>query len=234
MIRGRLTPEAGTLLVQALDAARETLYQRTRRAAETSPDDSATAAPTRAQQHADALVMLAETALHQALDPGGDKSLRGTVPAPGLRCEPGPDAARSGRAGGRDRRPHPHDSPRAAARATPSRPDVSLPGLRGAGRRGPPCAALGEQRPDHADQLDPALPGAIIARCTRRATRSNTVRRAPSDSADRTAGSYPPCPGRDAFRMIRSRHYELRAARKRRASTRARRVRALPAHELPE
>jgi 5-methylcytosine-specific restriction endonuclease McrA len=70
VIRGRLTPEAGALLVRALDAARETLYQRTRRAAETSPDDPATAAPTRAQQHADALVMLAETALHQVLDPG--------------------------------------------------------------------------------------------------------------------------------------------------------------------
>jgi 5-methylcytosine-specific restriction endonuclease McrA len=70
VIRGRLTPEAGALLVRALDAARETLYQRTRCAAETSPDDSATAAPTRAQQHADALVVLAETALHQELDPG--------------------------------------------------------------------------------------------------------------------------------------------------------------------
>jgi uncharacterized protein DUF222 len=70
VIRGRLTPEAGALLVRALDAARETLYQRTRRAADASPADPTMAAPTRAQQQADALVLLAETALHQDLDPG--------------------------------------------------------------------------------------------------------------------------------------------------------------------
>ena len=71
VIRGRLTPEAGALLVRALDAAREALYQRTRRAEATGPaGDSATAPPTRSQQQADALVLLAETALHQELDPG--------------------------------------------------------------------------------------------------------------------------------------------------------------------
>jgi hypothetical protein len=70
-IRGRLTPEAGALLMRALEAARETLYQRARRAADTSPaGDPGMAAPTRAQQQADALVLLAETALHQELDPG--------------------------------------------------------------------------------------------------------------------------------------------------------------------
>ena len=70
VIRGRLTPEAGALLVRALDAARETLYQRARRAAAPTQSDSATAAPTRSQQQADALILLAETALHQELDPG--------------------------------------------------------------------------------------------------------------------------------------------------------------------
>ena len=70
VIRGRLTPEAGALLVRALDAARETLHQRTRRAADASAADPTMAAPTRAQQQADALVLLAETALHQKLDPG--------------------------------------------------------------------------------------------------------------------------------------------------------------------
>jgi hypothetical protein len=70
-IRGRLTPEAGALLMRALDAARETLYQRVRRAeAADQAADPALAAPTRAQQQADALVLLAETALHQELDPG--------------------------------------------------------------------------------------------------------------------------------------------------------------------
>ncbi|HSL50438.1 MAG TPA: DUF222 domain-containing protein [Candidatus Deferrimicrobiaceae bacterium] len=67
VLRGRLTPEVGALLVRALDAARETLYQR-RRATEAV--DAASETPTRPQQQADALALLAETALHHALDPG--------------------------------------------------------------------------------------------------------------------------------------------------------------------
>ncbi|HSE03679.1 MAG TPA: DUF222 domain-containing protein [Methylomirabilota bacterium] len=69
VLRGRLTPEVGALLVRALDAARESLYQRRR--ATVPPDaDPALATPTRPQQQADALALLAETALHHALDPG--------------------------------------------------------------------------------------------------------------------------------------------------------------------
>jgi hypothetical protein len=60
-IRGRLAPEVGTLLVQALTAARETLYQKVGVSAET---------PTMAQRQADALALLAETALHHGVDPG--------------------------------------------------------------------------------------------------------------------------------------------------------------------
>jgi 5-methylcytosine-specific restriction endonuclease McrA len=71
VLRGRLTPEAGALLRRALDAARETLYQRRRApAAAPVPPDPAEQAPSRAQQQADALALLAETALHHALDPG--------------------------------------------------------------------------------------------------------------------------------------------------------------------
>jgi hypothetical protein len=71
VIRGRLTPEVGALLVRALDAARETLYQRARRAEDLpSAADPAVPAPTQAQQQADALALLAETALHHELDPG--------------------------------------------------------------------------------------------------------------------------------------------------------------------
>jgi hypothetical protein len=71
VIRGRLTPEVGALLMRALDAARETLYHRARSSAGPQPsDDPATATPTRAQQQADALALLAETALHHELDPG--------------------------------------------------------------------------------------------------------------------------------------------------------------------
>ena len=56
--RGRLTPEVGALLLRALDAARETLYQK-RRANEVVPpaSDPAAEAPTRAQQQADALAL---------------------------------------------------------------------------------------------------------------------------------------------------------------------------------
>jgi hypothetical protein len=64
IVRGRLTPEIGALLLQALAAARETLYQRARdKEPEADP-------PTMAQQQADALALLAETALHHGLDPG--------------------------------------------------------------------------------------------------------------------------------------------------------------------
>ena len=71
VIRGRLAPEVGALLLRALDAARETLYQRAGRpGGAASATDPALEAPTRAQQQADALALLAETALHHALDPG--------------------------------------------------------------------------------------------------------------------------------------------------------------------
>ena len=71
VLRGRLEPEAGALLLQALAAAREKLYQRAR-AEEASPrvNDPAAEPPTPAQQQADALALLAETALHHDLDPG--------------------------------------------------------------------------------------------------------------------------------------------------------------------
>jgi 5-methylcytosine-specific restriction endonuclease McrA len=65
VIRGRLAPEVGAVLLRALEAARETLYQRSR--AET---DSAQDAATMEQQRADALALVAETALHHEIDPG--------------------------------------------------------------------------------------------------------------------------------------------------------------------
>jgi 5-methylcytosine-specific restriction endonuclease McrA len=70
LVRGRLTPEIGALLIRALDAARETLYQRTRATAGMTAADPAMAPPTRAQQQADALALVAETALHHEIDPG--------------------------------------------------------------------------------------------------------------------------------------------------------------------
>ena len=71
VLRGRLTPEVGALLVKALEAAGETLYQRRRRegAAALSADQIMNPPPL-AQQRADALALVAETALHRGLDPG--------------------------------------------------------------------------------------------------------------------------------------------------------------------
>jgi 5-methylcytosine-specific restriction endonuclease McrA len=71
VLRGRLAPEVGALLRRALEAARETLYQRARREAGTTRAvDASAEPPTMAQQQADALALLAETALHHELDPG--------------------------------------------------------------------------------------------------------------------------------------------------------------------
>jgi Domain of unknown function (DUF222)/HNH endonuclease len=64
VLRGRLTPEVGVLLRQALAAARETLYQQAR------GREPEAHSPTLAQQQADALALLAETALHHGIEPG--------------------------------------------------------------------------------------------------------------------------------------------------------------------
>src|SRR2546427_4310090 len=72
VVKGRLEPEVGALLQQALLAARESLYQRSRQRAtfNASAGDVPSETPPLAQQQADALALLAETALHQGLDPG--------------------------------------------------------------------------------------------------------------------------------------------------------------------
>ena len=71
VLRGRLEPEVGALLMRALAAARETLYQRGRaEGAVTRFNDPSPDRPTMAQQRADALALLAEAALDHGLDPG--------------------------------------------------------------------------------------------------------------------------------------------------------------------
>jgi hypothetical protein len=67
VVRGRLTPEAGALLMKALAAARETLSLQGR--------EDAAPTPSFGQEQADALALLAESALHHDLDPGaaGDR-----------------------------------------------------------------------------------------------------------------------------------------------------------------
>jgi hypothetical protein len=72
VLRGRLEPEVGALVMQALAAARESLYQRARERARASAGcgDVSADTPPVCQQQADALALLAETALHHGLDPG--------------------------------------------------------------------------------------------------------------------------------------------------------------------
>jgi len=71
VLRGRLTPEVGAMFIRALDAARETLYQRARtQQTVANPADLSAQRPTLGQQQADALALLAETALHHDLVPG--------------------------------------------------------------------------------------------------------------------------------------------------------------------
>ena len=71
VVRGRLEPEVGALLLRALEAGRETLYRKDRagEAAARAADPTAEV-PSPAQQQADALALVAETALHHGLDPG--------------------------------------------------------------------------------------------------------------------------------------------------------------------
>ncbi|MGH7322691.1 MAG: DUF222 domain-containing protein [Candidatus Rokuibacteriota bacterium] len=65
VLRGRLEPEAGALVLRALEAAGEALYQKARGAEAATGDQ-----PTPGQRQADALALVAETALQRGLDPG--------------------------------------------------------------------------------------------------------------------------------------------------------------------
>jgi Domain of unknown function (DUF222)/HNH endonuclease len=78
VIRGRLEPEVGAVVMKALEAARDALYRRRKEndvPAGTSVVDGSPEAPTMAQQQADALALVAETALHRGMDPGAPGAL---------------------------------------------------------------------------------------------------------------------------------------------------------------
>jgi len=72
----RLAPEAGAVILQALAAARETLYQQRRQSFDHGNDASYETPPLEQQQPsleqqlADALTLLAESALRHGVDPG--------------------------------------------------------------------------------------------------------------------------------------------------------------------
>ncbi len=65
VLRGRLEPEVGALLLRALEAAREALYQKSQRTEAATGDEA-----TPGQRQADALALVAETALEHGLDQG--------------------------------------------------------------------------------------------------------------------------------------------------------------------
>jgi len=83
VFRGRLAPEVGAVLIQALTAARDALYHKAHARnvpAGTSGADVSTEPPTMPQQQADALALVAETALHHGIDPGARASATRSCP----------------------------------------------------------------------------------------------------------------------------------------------------------
>jgi hypothetical protein len=161
VVRGRLTPEVGVgaLLLRALEAGRETVQKQIR------VDDGLSIG----QQQADALALLAETALHHGLDPGApderyqvvvhvDAAVLADPDQPGqsvledgahvaaetsrrLACDASRVVMRHDDNGarGRDRRPDADDSAGVAKSAPSSRSWLSLPGVRATVRPGASC-----------------------------------------------------------------------------------------------
>ena len=182
VIEGRLTPEIGAVLRQALAAGADRLYAKAR------VNDPEGDPPTVTQRQADALGLIAEAALHHDLDPGAaryqvvvhvDAPVLADPDQPGqsvleggdhvsaetsrrLACDASQVVMRhhpDGRVtaiGG----PHPDDSGGAAAGARASRPGVSLPGLWVAVHAGASHQALGIRRADDAGEPGAALSAA--------------------------------------------------------------------------
>jgi hypothetical protein len=117
IVRGRLSAEAGAMLMRALESARETLYQQRRAAYD--PATARDETPSFPQQQADALVLVAESALAHGVKPGAHR---------------------------RDRREDESGSAGLAAGTPASRSLVSLPGLSRPGRAGASHPTLGGRR----------------------------------------------------------------------------------------
>jgi hypothetical protein len=182
VIRGRLAPEVGALVMQALAAAREALYQRARR--EASAESGEAARPPLEQQQADALALVAETTLHHGIDPGVsgeryqvvvhvDAPTLADPDQPGqsvlehgahvsaetsrrLACDASRVVMRHDEDG--DRRSHADDSPGVASRAPRPRSRLPLPRVHRALRPGTSHPPLGARRPHHALQPRASLP----------------------------------------------------------------------------
>ena len=217
IIRGRLTPEVGALLVKALAAARETSCISGAR----GPDAPEADPPTMEQQQADALALLAETALHHGIDPGApgeryqvvvhvDAAVLADADAPGqsvledgVRVPAGTsqrlacDASRvvmrhdpDGRVRG-GRRPDAHDSRRRyAERSTIATAAAASRAAASASARAITSVTGPTAAPPRSRTSRCCVAG-TTAPSTRRATRSIDSRTASCGSAGRTAGSCP-------------------------------------------
>ncbi len=254
-VRGRLAPEVGALLVQALTAARETLCQQARgNDAAASPGDVSAETPTMAQQQADALALLAETALHHGIDPGAPAERYQVVvhiDAPALADpdQPGQCVLEDGtHVSAETSRRLACDASRVVMRhATMAVSWRSPPGpgrsrRRSAARFTTETAAAASRAAGSASPRDitsvtgrkEARPPSRISPCSAAATTAPSTRRAISSidsptasfaSAARMAGSCPRCRGRRRYPAIPSRSYEHVTRRRDLYSTRGRRRR---------
>ena len=223
VLRGRLEPEVGALLMQALAAAREALYQRARaRVAAAGPSDRSQEPPTPAQQRADALALLAETALHQGLEPGapGERyQVVVHVDAPALADseQPGQSALEDGtHVSAETSRRLACDAGRVVMRhdeegrvveigartrtIPPALRRALQHGITAAASRGAGCgsdrgiiSSTGRRAARRRSRTSRCSVGGTTARCTRRATRSRGRPTGRSSSDGRTAGPCPRC-----------------------------------------
>jgi len=235
VLRGRLTAELGELFLRALDAARETLYQR-RRAGAPTASDPATPPPTGPQQRADALALLAETALHHELDPGSPGERYQVVVHVDAGCWPirtslgsrcsmrGPTFPRKRPAGLRATRAgwscgttrteglwrsapgRGRFHPRCGGHCTIGIGTAASPAAVSASVRDITCATGRRVARPHC-QISRCFAGSITAPYTKRAIRSSYRSMARFGSEGPTAGFYPTCRRRRRCLPTRWRHY---------------------------
>ncbi len=254
ILRGRLEPEVGALLMQALAAARESLYQRARERAKASAGfgDVSAETPPVSQQQADALALLAETALHHGLDPGApgeryqvvvhvDAQVLADPEQPGqsvleggthvsaetsrrLACDVGWSCATTAR--GACWRSGPGRGRFLPLYAVPSTIGTKAAASRGAASASPRgiTSATGLTGARPRSRTSPCSAAGIIGRCTRRATRSRAHPTGRSNSGGRTAARYLRCRRLPKCPPIRPRRSARVTTRKACASTRERRA----------
>ena len=156
VIRGRLEPEVGAVVMQALTAAREALSGRRGR-----PLPRNGSRRSRRALPGGRSCRRAGARRRRCPGPVGARRRcarsRRNVSASGVRCEPRRDATRCRWPNYRSWRAHAHDPACATARAPASRQRLPLPRLWSAVGSGPSHPPLGARRPDDAVQSHDAL-----------------------------------------------------------------------------